>query len=131
MSDQFSTAYDVYLEILHRVDLHVNEALGRGKGWRLRNACPACFYTLEGEPELDYSFMATMDGNNSAKRVNEFLRGRLERMDSRPPRDDRWLSPKQVNKFADEVASRSVCVNSCLARYLLKFLISLKRRVNQ
>jgi hypothetical protein len=26
-----------------------------------------------GEPELEYSFQATMEGNNSAKRVNEFL----------------------------------------------------------
>jgi hypothetical protein len=98
----------VYLEVLHQVDLRVNEAFGRGKGWRLRNACPACLYKVKDEPELEFSFMATVDGNNSAKRTNEFLRNAQERIDTRQPRDERWLSQAHVNRFADEVAARSV-----------------------
>ncbi|KAF8146272.1 hypothetical protein K438DRAFT_1990911 [Mycena galopus ATCC 62051] len=35
--------------------------------WRLKNACPACMYKLEGEKDLP-PFLATMDGNNSLKR---------------------------------------------------------------
>jgi hypothetical protein len=97
----------VYLEVLHRVDLRVNEALGLGKGWRLRNACPACLYKVEGKPELEFSFMATADGN-SAKCTNEFLRNAQERIDTREPCDEHWLSQVQVNRFADEVAAQSV-----------------------
>ncbi|KAF6759070.1 hypothetical protein DFP72DRAFT_806955, partial [Ephemerocybe angulata] len=37
--------------------------------WRLENACPACTYRLEGEPELVFKMLVTMDGNDSLKRV--------------------------------------------------------------
>jgi len=86
-------------------------ALGHEKGWRLRNACPACCYKLEGEPELEFAIMTTIDGNNSAKRTNEFLRGTTERLDFRGSRNERWLSAEQVSRFADEVKAQSVGAN--------------------
>ncbi|EPS94297.1 hypothetical protein FOMPIDRAFT_1055235 [Fomitopsis schrenkii] len=52
--NQFSIAYDVYLEILHQVNLRVDK--------------------LEGEPPLQYSMLVTMDGNQSLKLVNELFR---------------------------------------------------------
>ncbi|KAF8557058.1 hypothetical protein OG21DRAFT_1391449, partial [Imleria badia] len=41
--DQFRVAFDVYLEILRRVDNHVDAALNHGTAnWRAKNSCPAC-----------------------------------------------------------------------------------------
>ncbi|KIK93029.1 hypothetical protein PAXRUDRAFT_42346, partial [Paxillus rubicundulus Ve08.2h10] len=62
-------AYNVYLDILHQVDMHVKTALGQNTAnWRLLNACPACFYKLEDKPFMEVSWLVTMDGNNSLKR---------------------------------------------------------------
>ncbi|KAF7372625.1 hypothetical protein MVEN_00125600 [Mycena venus] len=66
---QFSVAFNVYLAVRARVDKRVEVALGwDAPDWRLKNACPACLYTLEGEPHLKYPFMCTFDGNNSLSR---------------------------------------------------------------
>jgi hypothetical protein len=109
LCQQFSDAFDIYLEILHRVDLRVSEALGRnGPDWRLRNTCSACFYKLEGEPSLQFSFLCEMDGNNSLKRVDISTRGQAERPDSRSFRMDYWLTPVEVDAFKDEVKASLV-----------------------
>ncbi|KAI0259614.1 hypothetical protein BC834DRAFT_833181, partial [Gloeopeniophorella convolvens] len=101
---QFSEAFDIYLEILHRVDLRVNTVLKRDTSdWRLRNTCPACFYKLKDEPLLQFSFLCEMDGNNSLKRVDMSNRGQIERPDTRTFRTDYWLTPQQVDVFKDEV----------------------------
>ncbi|KAJ7876438.1 hypothetical protein B0H13DRAFT_2236010 [Mycena leptocephala] len=69
-TQQFSTCFDVYLEILKNVDDRVKKALGRdAPDWRLKNGCPACTYKLEGEMKLIFEMLVTMDGNNSLKRV--------------------------------------------------------------
>ncbi|KAF7341883.1 hypothetical protein MSAN_02043900 [Mycena sanguinolenta] len=66
---QFSIAFDVYLAIRAEVDGRVQAALGRDSpNWRLKNACPACLYKLEGEEAIPLPFLATFDGNNSLKR---------------------------------------------------------------
>ncbi|KAF8144404.1 hypothetical protein K438DRAFT_1992863 [Mycena galopus ATCC 62051] len=80
---QFSIAFDVYLSIRAAVDGRVQAALSRDTpNWRLKNACPACMYKLEGEKDLPLPFLTTMDGNNSLKR---FWRRRREQfgMDGR------------------------------------------------
>ncbi|KAJ7432670.1 hypothetical protein B0H11DRAFT_2165186 [Mycena galericulata] len=70
LSQQFSICFDVYLDILARVEKRVKKALGRdAPDWRLKNACPACTYKLEGEKELVFSIMTCMDGGNSLRRV--------------------------------------------------------------
>ena len=67
---QFSICFDVYLSIRNRVDQRIQTALKRNDpGWRLRHACPACTHKLTGEPELVFSTLVTMDGNDSLKRI--------------------------------------------------------------
>ncbi|KAG1795023.1 uncharacterized protein HD556DRAFT_1431731 [Suillus plorans] len=69
LNAQFSDAYDIYLEILHRVDVLINQALNRDSlNWRLLNSCPCCFYKLEDEENMALEWLVTMDGNNSLKR---------------------------------------------------------------
>ncbi|KAJ7680000.1 hypothetical protein B0H14DRAFT_3101793 [Mycena olivaceomarginata] len=73
---QFSTAFDVYLSLRAAADQRMKAALGRDvPNWRLKNACPACLYELEGEPKLKRRVIVTQDGNNSLKRF-----GRRERV---------------------------------------------------
>jgi hypothetical protein len=43
--------------------------LGRDSKWRMKHACPACMYKLEGEDKLIFDMLTTMDGNDSLKRV--------------------------------------------------------------
>ncbi|KAI0702844.1 hypothetical protein BC835DRAFT_1263373 [Cytidiella melzeri] len=106
-SVQFSGSFDVYLEILHRVDTHVNVRLRRDSSeWRLRHACPPCMYTLENEPALALSLLCSMDGNSSLKLVDSSVRYGSPRQDERTHRiKDLFLSPEAVNKFKDEVVS--------------------------
>lgn len=92
-AQQFTTCFDLYLEILGNVDTRVKVALERDCAeWRLKNCCPACTYKLEGEDKLIFDTLTTCDGNDSLKRVlrkdkgsfNEDgvpLRGESERAD--------------------------------------------------
>ncbi|KAJ6479830.1 hypothetical protein C8R45DRAFT_1054445 [Mycena sanguinolenta] len=91
LREQFSVAYDL-----------VSSALGRDTpNWRLKHACPACTYKLEGEDELIFSILTTMDGNNSLKRV--LRRSRTDGSEDEPtlgPSQDYFLTREQVNKWA-------------------------------
>ena len=65
---QLTATYDVYLNILDRVDCRLKKALGHDTdNWRMLNSCPACFYKLEDEPILDFDWLVSIDGNNSLK----------------------------------------------------------------
>ncbi|KAF9036399.1 hypothetical protein BJ165DRAFT_1417245 [Panaeolus papilionaceus] len=111
LSKQFSVAYDAYLDILGIVDERVNVALGRDeKGWRLRHACAPCTYKLQGEPNLKFSMLLTMDGNDLLKRLarrdrtEEMEGGRElgenhERNDPRIVRGDYYLSREEVDRW--------------------------------
>ncbi|KAF9041243.1 hypothetical protein BJ165DRAFT_1416052 [Panaeolus papilionaceus] len=111
ISKQFSVAYDTYLDILGIVDERINTALGRDqKGWRLRHACVPCTYKLQGEPDLKFSMLLTMDGNDSLKRLarrdktEEVEGGRElgenhERHDPRVVRGDYYLSREEVDRW--------------------------------
>ena len=102
----------MYLELRRQTDSLVNSALGRDTpNWRLKNACPACTYKLEGEDELIFSILTTMDGNNSLKRVlrrsktdgsedEPTLGPSREREDSREGGEDYFLTREQVDKWA-------------------------------
>ncbi|KAJ7025076.1 hypothetical protein C8F04DRAFT_1212968 [Mycena alexandri] len=62
-AQQFSIGYDAYYS-------RVMKALSRDElNWRRKNCCPGCMYKLEGEEELEFSMLVTMDGNDSLKRV--------------------------------------------------------------
>ncbi|KAH7904674.1 hypothetical protein BJ138DRAFT_884863 [Hygrophoropsis aurantiaca] len=107
LASQFSDAYDIYLEIIYRVDHLLKVALKRdAPDWRMKNACPACFYKLKDEPQLELAYLTTMDGNNSLKRWPAWTHGGTSRTDSRGPRLDYWLSAQDVDKFKDEVRAR-------------------------
>ncbi|KAI0043338.1 hypothetical protein FA95DRAFT_1584139 [Auriscalpium vulgare] len=104
LCEQLRIAFDVYLDVLDSVTRRVRAALGRDTpNWRMLNTCPACFYTLEDEPQLTFSFMCEMDGNNSLKRTEASVRNQVERIDTRRARTDYWLSPESVDVFKDEV----------------------------
>jgi hypothetical protein len=76
---QFTTCFNIYLEILKTVDDHVNGALEpSAPDWRLKNCCPACTYKLEGEAELIFNMLVTGDGNPSLKRVLMKERGEFD-----------------------------------------------------
>ncbi|KAJ6479843.1 hypothetical protein C8R45DRAFT_1054447 [Mycena sanguinolenta] len=132
LREQFSIAYDVYLELRRQTDKLVNSTLGRDSPkWRLKHACPACTYKLEGEEELIFSMLTTMDGNDSLKRAlkrsktdgseeEPTLGPPKEREDSRDGGEDYFLSREKVDKWAkDRVAEilPSDAKNPCSDRW--------------
>ncbi|KAF7347990.1 hypothetical protein MSAN_01751100 [Mycena sanguinolenta] len=114
LARQFTVAFDIYLAILARVEKRVHAALGRDTpNWRLKNACPACLYKLEGESPIKLPILMTMDGNNSLSRFE--LRERevytdgtavpgasRKRNDARAAPGDYYLSRAEVDKWAKE-----------------------------
>lgn len=121
MRDQFSIAFDAYLQILRKVDERIRVVLGRDdQDWRIKNSCPCCCFKvrtrplshchilhiegldkLEDEKKLVFSRMFVVDGNNSAKR---FMSAALQ--DDRDFKTDYFLTREQVDIFKDEVKSR-------------------------
>lgn len=109
-AEQLSIAYDLYLQILGQVSQRTAAVLGRESAdWRLKNACPSCTYRLQDEPQLRFSMLACMDGNESAWRLarrkqDENEEGKLgpvnERTDSRTVDNGYWLSRETVDRWA-------------------------------
>lgn len=100
-------AYDLYLALLHEINLQINSELGcTSENWWLLNACPLCMYELEGEPELHFSFVCEFDGNNSLKCTNGFVQNVAEWPDSQKWWTDYWVLPDEVDVFKDEVPAR-------------------------
>ncbi|KAJ6469111.1 hypothetical protein DFH09DRAFT_1254063 [Mycena vulgaris] len=95
---QFSIAYDLYLDLRRRTDERVVHALGRDTSWRLNHACPACMYKLEGEDQLIFSILTTMDGNDSLKRPT--LAKSKEGVDNRDAGEGYFISREKVDKWA-------------------------------
>ncbi|KAG2116140.1 hypothetical protein DEU56DRAFT_874197 [Suillus clintonianus] len=100
----FSDTYDIYLEILHHVNILINKALNRNTpNWRLLNSCLCCFYKLQDEESLALEWLVTMDGNNSLKRwTSSATGGTTTRTDSHRFCSDYWLDCPTVDKFKDE-----------------------------
>lgn len=106
--EQFSIAYDMYLEIQYAVEQLANTALGRNvPNWRALNACAPCLYVLTGEAELTPKMLVTMDGNQSLKLVDHKYRAGIEHDDLRQARSDMWITPDRVDEFKDEVQVQS------------------------
>ena len=109
LEDQFSISFDVFLDLLRTVDRRVKIALGRDSpNWRMLNTCPACFYELEGEPELEFAFLCDMDRNSSLKHAHSSYHHTTQRADDRQAQSDYWLHPHKVDRFKDDVSSRVV-----------------------
>ena len=106
LTDQLRDTFDVYLAILNGVDLRVRAVRKQDTpNWRIRNACAPCLYTLENEPQLKYSLLATMDGNQSLKLVDSKFRAGTPRTDPQRLGTDLYLSPEAVDQFKDDVAN--------------------------
>ncbi|KXN89219.1 hypothetical protein AN958_05922 [Leucoagaricus sp. SymC.cos] len=87
-------------------------ALDHGGDWHLRNACPACMYKLEGEPDLVFEMLVTMDGNDSLKHIlrqetmfdkegNE-VHANVEVSDDRKVFGDYYLKREHVDRWAKD-----------------------------
>ncbi|TBU29313.1 hypothetical protein BD311DRAFT_661455, partial [Dichomitus squalens] len=104
--DQFSIAYDEYLEILAGVDSRVRTVLKQdSNNYQMLNACAPCLYKLEDEPELKYSLLVSMDGNQSLKLVDGKFRSGTPCIDSRRIPADLLIPAEVVDIYKDEVAN--------------------------
>ena len=105
LSVQFSNTFDVYLSILNTVDTRVRAVLKEDTpNWRMLNVCPPCLYVLEGEEELEFSIMTSVDGNQSLKLVDHAYRSGTPRRDHRQPNSELWISPQEVDEFQDDMS---------------------------
>ncbi|KAI0060325.1 hypothetical protein BV25DRAFT_1783310, partial [Artomyces pyxidatus] len=102
LQDKFSRTFDVYLDILERLQSRTDAALGRdGGAWRIAHGCPCCGFKVRHEPEIVPARLHAMDGCSSQKR----LRG-VGHTDQREFSSKYFIPPEQVNQFANEVKSR-------------------------
>lgn len=102
MTERFTIAYDVYLEILYTVQGRCNEALGRNEEfWRMKNTCAPCMYALEEEDNLRIKMIVSIDGNSSLKLVGDEVRSGRFLQDDRTSRTDMWISQEEVDSFKD------------------------------
>jgi hypothetical protein len=91
----------------------VMNALGCNSSWRMKHACSACIYTLEGEDKLIFNMLTTMDGNDSLKQVLRREKGTMadaeggepmlakssERVDNRDMGDGYYISHEKVDRW--------------------------------
>ncbi|KAG1898800.1 uncharacterized protein F5891DRAFT_1129380 [Suillus fuscotomentosus] len=72
--------------------------------WNLKHACPACLYTLDAEPQLKFSLLYAMDGNDLLKRVPDKEHAKdspSELPTSQSIIDYRYLTREYVDSFTD------------------------------
>ncbi|KAG6906459.1 hypothetical protein DXG01_013831 [Tephrocybe rancida] len=141
LAQQFSFAFDLYLAIRTNVQSRVNAALGHNLSkWCLKNACPACTYKLEGEGNLIFKILFTMDGNDSLKHLQSakksppadgdpgqplLLAESNTRHDSRSVPGDRYLTREEVDRWAkasleellSDASKEEVKDNPCAGRW--------------
>ncbi|KAJ3924302.1 MAG: hypothetical protein NXY57DRAFT_970235 [Lentinula lateritia] len=114
LMQQFSSAYDAYLEVRSRIQKLVAQALGQDSPtWRILHACPCCQNELEEDDPLEIRMMVAMDGNDSLKRVEcckdaaeDSLAevagsGVVERMDPRQAGSNYFISRVLVNEWVE------------------------------
>lgn len=105
-------AFDVYMEVRHRIDKRLDELLFKDEITKFQHACPSCTYKTANEPQLKYSMLACMDGNESLKRVLRTRKGRegepvgVERLDTRHRESHLFLRAEEVDVYKDEVKRR-------------------------
>jgi hypothetical protein len=105
LAEQFRCAYDCYLQIIFAVNERVESALNRSPlTWLKKGVCAPCTYKTKDEPQLMYSMMAAMDGNNSLKLVDASIHVGKAQADVWESVSPRWLSTLDVDRFKDDVA---------------------------
>ncbi|KAK7051165.1 hypothetical protein VNI00_004665 [Paramarasmius palmivorus] len=104
LEDQVRIAYDAYLSIMRDVRARSLKALGRtGVTGFSKNICPPCTYKLRAETPLKPSMLGAIDGNSSLKMLDPSVRHGISRQDDRKLNDPRWIEPKKVDEYANEV----------------------------
>ncbi|KAH8109879.1 hypothetical protein DFH11DRAFT_1515076 [Phellopilus nigrolimitatus] len=113
MRKAFSQAFDVYLEILHRIDQQLDRVLYSSTLLtKLHSACPACAFKVKDEPAMKFSVLMAMDGNESLKRVHrtqttiDDVTVSVENPDSRERGSHFFMGADDVNVFKNEVKRR-------------------------
>ncbi|KAI0043066.1 hypothetical protein FA95DRAFT_1631889 [Auriscalpium vulgare] len=106
LQEKLSRTFDVYLDLRARLQQLTDEALGRNSpDWRALYGCPCCGFKASIlhslQPVLVPARLHAMDGNNSQKRLRGAGRADLRQFDS-----DYFLSPAQVDVFANEISGR-------------------------
>ncbi|KAJ7813008.1 hypothetical protein B0H14DRAFT_3478474 [Mycena olivaceomarginata] len=121
LCEQFSIAYNLYLDLRRRTNEHVMRALGRDSTWRLKHACPACTYKLEDEDTLIFDMLSTMDGNDSLKRV--LRRVKVTMAGKRDggagageERVEKWVKDRVADRLPMQMASTDE-LNPCADRW--------------
>lgn len=66
---RFSVAYDVFCEVKHRIATRLDNIVLKNETGMYYAACPCCTYRTADEPNLQYSILVAIDGNESLKRV--------------------------------------------------------------
>ncbi|KAH9913734.1 uncharacterized protein B0H18DRAFT_1108583 [Fomitopsis serialis] len=67
---KIADVFEIYLTIMREVDKRVQAAVGRDSpNWCVLYGCPPCGYKLDNEPNMRWSRMLCVDGNNSLKRL--------------------------------------------------------------
>ncbi|KAH7870139.1 uncharacterized protein C8R40DRAFT_1163288 [Lentinula edodes] len=107
LMQQFSSAYDAYVEVKSRTRKLVAQTLGRDSStWRILHTCPCCQNELQEDDPLEIRMMVAMDGNDSLKRVERCKdaadNSLAEVADSGVAGDDYFLSRTSVDNWAEE-----------------------------
>ncbi|KAK7680601.1 hypothetical protein QCA50_016383 [Cerrena zonata] len=101
-----SETYEVYICIINAVQKRIHDVLGwNTPNWRVKNACKACCYNLQDEPEMTYSRLWAHDGNNSLKRMC-LVQDRVAADTRLFGESDYFLPRPFVDRFANKVKSR-------------------------
>ncbi|KAG2337481.1 hypothetical protein BDR05DRAFT_978476 [Suillus weaverae] len=99
LAKQMHTAFNVYLEIHHRINSRLDKFLGCDtENWCMLNSSV-------NEPTLGFSILCTCDGNNSAKLVDPAVHSGEERLDPCSGLSSIWLTKSYIGQFKDEVRS--------------------------
>ncbi|KAJ7355230.1 hypothetical protein DFH08DRAFT_912373 [Mycena albidolilacea] len=118
LCQQFSIAYDLYLDLCRHTEERMMKVLGCNSSWRLKHAFPVCTYKLEGEDAIIFEMLITMDRNNSLKHVlqrekvmsemGEPVLGKSrEHVDNGDAGDGYYLQRERVERWVrDRVADR-------------------------
>ncbi|KAL5508706.1 hypothetical protein ACEPAG_4791 [Sanghuangporus baumii] len=70
-SAAFTRAFDVYVELLYRIDKRLDVVLRTTKKSKLQKTCPSCLFKTDFEEQLPYSLLVCVDGNDSLKRLRQ------------------------------------------------------------
>ena len=143
LSQQFTICFDLYLSIWEAVRKRVQRALNRDtRHWRLRHTCPACSYKIQGEDDLIFKMLITMDGGDSLKRLlrrdacsvpapgsekdgQEVILGRsCESKDSRKVAGDYYIDRERVNRWAKAMLEEMLPSSADMVSYELFYAVS-------